>query len=245
MPKEHTIKQGECIFSIATRYGHKWDTIWNAPENEALRKDRGQPGVLMPGDQVSIPDLRPKTVALATGGRHKIVVALNLVTVRVRLMEPPPPAKEDPTGGTASNGHKDFTVEDPDPPARAPDQPRANVAFEVWAEGKKLLGGKSDGDGYIEFKLRPEVTAAELIAEPGTLKELRTPLALGGLDPISTVSGVKQRLYNLGFDCGDTSDEEHDNFAAALSAFQEGQGLKTTGEIDAETRARLQKVHGF
>src|SRR4051812_26027945 len=103
MPREHTIQQGECIFSIATRYGHKWDTIWNAPENEALRKERDHPGVLMPGDQVSIPDLQPKTFTLATGKRHKIVVALNLVTVRVRLMEPPPPAKEDPTGGTASN----------------------------------------------------------------------------------------------------------------------------------------------
>jgi hypothetical protein len=245
MPKEHTIKQGECIFSIATVYGHKWDTIWNAPENQSLRKDRDQPGVLMPGDRVSIPDLQPKVLTLATNKRHKIIVALNLVTMRVRLMEPPAPAKEDPTGGTASNDHKDFTIDDPEPPDRAPDQPRANVPFEVWTEGKMLLGGNSDGDGYIEFKLRPEVTEAELICEPRTLKELRMPLALGGLDPISTVRGVKQRLYNLGLDCGDTSDDEHDNFAATVSAFQEAQGLRTTGELDADTRAHLQKVHGF
>ena len=245
MPQDHTIRQGECILSIATQYGHKWETIWNAPENEGLRKDRGQPGVLLAGDRVSIPDRRPKTFSLATGKRHKIVVALNLVTVRVRLVEPPPPAKEDPTGGRASRDQKSVTVEDPEPPEKAADKPRANVAFQVFAEGKKLTAGNSDGDGFIEFKLRPEVTAAELIVEPGSLKELRMPLALGGLDPITAVSGVKQRLYNLGLDCGDTSDEPHQNFSAMVAAFQEGQGLKTTGEIDDATRDRLRKVHGF
>jgi len=201
--------------------------------------------VLLSGDRVVIPDLRPKVLSLPTGKQHKIVVAMNLVTVRVRLMEPPPPAKEDPTGGTPSKDYKDFTVDDPAPPERAPDQPRANVAFEVLVDGKKLLGGKSDGDGFIEFKVKPEVTKAELVVEPGTSKELRTPLALGGLDPISAISGVKQRLYNLGIDCGDTNDDAHASFAAALAAFQEGQGLQPTGELDAATRARLQEAHGF
>ncbi len=245
MPQEHTIRQGECILSIATQYGHKWETIWNAPENEAIRKQRGQPGVLLPGDRVSIPDLRLKTFSLATGKRHKFEVALNLVTVRVRLVEPPPPAKEDPTGGRASKDQKTVTVDDPEPPPKEADKPRANVPFQVLVDGKKLAEGKSDGDGHIEFKLRPQVTAAELIVEPGSLKELRMPLALGGLDPVTTVSGVKQRLYNLGLDCGDTNDEAHENFSAVVAAFQEGQGLKTTGEVDDGTRDRLRKVHGF
>jgi N-acetylmuramoyl-L-alanine amidase len=89
------------------------------------------------------------------------------------------------------------------------------------------------------------VTEGELIVEPGEAKELRVPLALGGLDPVTTVSGVKQRLYNLGWDCGDTSQEVHENFAAMLSAFQEAQGLEVTGEVDDATRDRLKKVHGL
>lgn len=245
MPTEHTISQGECILSLANQYGHKWETIWNAPENEKLRKERGHPGVLLPGDHVSIPDRKLATLDLATNKTHSIQVVLNLVTVRLRLMEPPPLAKEDPTGGRASADQKSVTVDDPEPPAPVADKPRANVAWVVRVAGEQVASGKSDADGYIEVKLKPEVTEAEVIVEPGTLKELRLPLALGGLDPVTTVSGVKQRLYNLGLDCGDTTDEVNENFAAVVAAFQQGQGLPTTGEVDDRTRGRLREVHGF
>src|SRR5882724_2062638 len=244
MPIDHTIAQGECILSIANRYGHKWETIWNAPENQALRKKREHPGVLFPGDHVSVPDRKPKTLTLPANQRHKIKVVLNLVTVRLRLMQPPPPPKDDPTTAQASGDHKTVTVDDPPPPGKKDDEPRKDAAFEVRVDGKVVTSGKSDGDGYIEFKLRPEVAAAELIVEAGTLKELRLPLALGGLDPITEVSGVKQRLYNLGLDCGDTTDEVHENLAAVVAAFQEAQGLGASGEVDDQTRDRLRKVHG-
>jgi hypothetical protein len=245
MPVDHTIRQGECILSIANRYGHKWETIWDAPENQALRKERVRPGVLLAGDHVSIPDLKPKTISVPVDRRHKIVVALNLVTVRLRLMQPPPPAKDDPGAAKASGDHKTVTFDDPPPPDKQDDVPRKSAAWEVRVDGAVLASGKSDADGYIEFKLRPEVTAAELIVEAGTLKELRLPLALGGLDPITTVSGVKQRLYNLGFDCGDVSEEEHENFAAVAAAFQQAQGLQASGEVDDQTRDRLRTIHGF
>jgi hypothetical protein len=52
--------------------------------------------VLLPGDRISIPDVRPKTASLATGQRHTVKVQRNLITVRVRIMQPPPPPKEDP-----------------------------------------------------------------------------------------------------------------------------------------------------
>jgi hypothetical protein len=245
MPLDHTIHQGECIFSIANQYGHKWETIWNAPENAALRKERALPGVLRSGDHVSIPDLKPKVLSLATNQRHKIVVSLNLITIRIRLMQPPPPGKDDPAAVTASKDQKNVTFDEPPPPEKKDDEPRKNAAWEVRVDGAIITSGKSDGDGYIEFKLRPEVKAAELIVAPNTLDELRLPLALGGLDPVTTVSGVKQRLYNLGFDCGDTNDDEHENLSAVIAAFQEAQGLKTTGEIDDPTRDRLRSVHGF
>ena len=37
MARIHVIQKGECVLNIANRYGHKWETIWEAPENEALR----------------------------------------------------------------------------------------------------------------------------------------------------------------------------------------------------------------
>jgi len=245
MPTEHVIRQGECILSIATQYGHKWETIWDAPENKELKKERKHPGVLLPGDKISIPDIKLKSASLATGSRHTVKIARNLITVKIRLTQPPPPAKEDPTGGKASPDQKTVTVDDPPPPETKPDEPRKGVPFQVLVDGFKKASGSSDGDGNIEFQLSPEVTEAELVVEPGTPKELRVPLALGGLDPVTTVSGAKQRLYNLGFDCGDTSDEEHENFAAVVAAFQMGQGLPATGELDDKTRAQLQKIHGL
>ena len=68
---EHRVQRGECINSIADRYGLFPDTVWDAPENEALREQRGDPSTLMPGDMVFVPDVRPKTEKCFTGHRHR------------------------------------------------------------------------------------------------------------------------------------------------------------------------------
>jgi N-acetylmuramoyl-L-alanine amidase len=64
------------------------------------------------------------------------------------------------------------------------------------------------------------------------------------LDPIDVISGVKQRLRNLCFDCGDHSDEETPDLQAALSAFQAKHALSVTGTIDDATRAAILEAHG-
>ncbi len=70
-------------------------------------------------------------------------------------------------------------------------------------------------------------------------------LQLGNLDPISEVRGVKQRLANLGFDCGNTNNDElNEDLEGALSAFQSAHDLDVTGEIDQATRDKLKDVHG-
>ncbi|MBL8236675.1 MAG: peptidoglycan-binding protein [Bryobacterales bacterium] len=56
----HTVAEGDCLASIAAQYGFFPDTLWNAPENAALRQSRLDPNVLSPGDSVFIPDLRPR-----------------------------------------------------------------------------------------------------------------------------------------------------------------------------------------
>jgi peptidoglycan hydrolase-like protein with peptidoglycan-binding domain len=71
MPKTHTVKQGECISSIAFKYGFFPDTLWGLPENKALKDLRGDPHVLLPGDKVHIPDKRRAEVDGAAGQRHR------------------------------------------------------------------------------------------------------------------------------------------------------------------------------
>ena len=39
----YTVKQGDCISSIADQMGFFWDTVWNDPNNEQLRNRRKNP----------------------------------------------------------------------------------------------------------------------------------------------------------------------------------------------------------
>ncbi|MEO8379869.1 MAG: peptidoglycan-binding domain-containing protein [Acidobacteriota bacterium] len=71
MPRKHVVEQGECIDSIAFAYGHFPETLWTDAANAALKELRPDPNVLLPGDEVTIPDKRLKTVMRATGATHR------------------------------------------------------------------------------------------------------------------------------------------------------------------------------
>lgn len=70
MGKDHVVKEGECVGSIAFEHGFFPDTLWDHPENAELKLKRGDPNVLLAGDVVRVPDLRPKEVTVASGGSH-------------------------------------------------------------------------------------------------------------------------------------------------------------------------------
>lgn len=64
------MKAGECIDSIAFKYGHFPATVWDDPQNQALKELREDPNILLEGDRVHIPDLRRKSETRATDQRH-------------------------------------------------------------------------------------------------------------------------------------------------------------------------------
>ena len=68
---EYTVQAGDCILSLASRYGFFWQTLWNG--NPALQALRKNPNVLMPGDVVVIPDKTIKQLPSATDQRHEFV----------------------------------------------------------------------------------------------------------------------------------------------------------------------------
>ncbi len=65
----YTADQGESIESIASKYGHFWQTLWNDPQNADLKTKRKTPHVLYPGDVVFVPALRPRQESAPTGTR--------------------------------------------------------------------------------------------------------------------------------------------------------------------------------
>jgi hypothetical protein len=80
----YVVQKGDCFLSIAHVYGFCWETLWNLPENAILRVDRKDPGQLLPGDRITIPDRQTKKVPANTGALHTFV--LRGVPVKLRLV---------------------------------------------------------------------------------------------------------------------------------------------------------------
>jgi hypothetical protein len=70
MSKQHTVREGDCISSIAFKYGFHPNTLWEHPENAGLREKRKEATVLLEGDVVFIPDLTIKQVTKPTEAKH-------------------------------------------------------------------------------------------------------------------------------------------------------------------------------
>jgi len=83
----YTISQGDCLSNVADAHGFDWKSLWNHPENAALRQKRKDPNVLFPGDLLFIPELGTKTVDKAVEQRHPFVLKNSPVTLKVRLLD--------------------------------------------------------------------------------------------------------------------------------------------------------------
>src|SRR5262245_34731496 len=68
--KQHTVKQGDCILSIAYENGFFEGTLWEHADNKTLRRVRKDPNCLRPGDVVNIPPVRKKEESCSTGRLH-------------------------------------------------------------------------------------------------------------------------------------------------------------------------------
>src|SRR4051812_18010485 len=71
MSSKHTVQSGDCISSIAAEHGFFPDTIWDHPENAALKQTRKAPNVLASGDVVYTPDRRVQELERPTEKRHR------------------------------------------------------------------------------------------------------------------------------------------------------------------------------
>lgn len=118
-------------------------------------------------------------------------------------------------------------------------EPRRNEKYTLVLDDK-AINGTTDGDGNLEHYIKPNAKGGKLLLNGG--KE-EYPVRIGHLNPIDTTSGVKQRLNNLGYNCGDESDDESAQFKEAVIQFQGDHQLNPTGEVDAATRSKLESLH--
>ena len=71
MPKQVTVRPGDCTSSIAYEHGFFPQTLWDAAENAALKATHDFSTVLAWGETVYIPELKSKQVARKTDARHQ------------------------------------------------------------------------------------------------------------------------------------------------------------------------------
>lgn len=121
------------------------------------------------------------------------------------------------------------------------DQPRKNEPYTLIIDGK-VIHGSTDGNGKLECPIPGNAKGGKLILKGG--KE-EYAVKIGNLDPVDKPSGVRQRLNNLGFNCGASStDEKLDpETADAIRQFQEKYKLQITGKITDEFKSKLKQLH--
>jgi N-acetylmuramoyl-L-alanine amidase len=80
----HTVVQGEHVARIAQKYGFvDFNLIWNDPQNAELKKKRGNPHVLNPGDRLFVPEKQLKTENVATAASHTFRVKAPKLMLRL------------------------------------------------------------------------------------------------------------------------------------------------------------------
>ncbi len=87
MPEDYLIRQGESVRSIAFERGFTEETLWNLPENKELKDLRKDPNVLLEGDKLHIPDLRPREENRSADSRHKFKKKGVPSKLKLRILE--------------------------------------------------------------------------------------------------------------------------------------------------------------
>lgn len=87
MPK-YVVQQGDHLSKIASDHGlRQWETIWNHPDNAALKQKRVNPNVLQPGDELEVPEREAREESCATGQRHRFQAKTQGLTLRVKALD--------------------------------------------------------------------------------------------------------------------------------------------------------------
>ncbi|HBY58182.1 MAG TPA: hypothetical protein DEH78_00060 [Solibacterales bacterium] len=206
---QHRVQKGDCIASIADKYGHFWGKVWQYGPNAQLKNLRKNPNVLMDGDVVVVPEKAPGEKDAATDQLHTYRRKGVPSKVRLRMM--------------------------------AHDKPRRDIDWTFDVDGKTHRG-KTDGDGYLSLPVPPGVQRGVLKLYVDNLVEEHT-INLGYLNPITEVTGIQQRLRNLGIECPESGamDEDTKN---ALNEFRAKYELEPADGPDQATIDKLKEVHG-
>jgi hypothetical protein len=240
----HRAAQGECLSTIAARHGFsRWQALFDHPDNAALKAQRKSPNLLLPGDEIVVPDRDVKELECASGKVHRFKVKSPRSQVRIvlRAHDGTPHAgarwivevdDEEIKGETADDG-----LIEADVPLSA-----TRCLVSAWYAPSSVE--TTDEDLGLDEPADPAASADggdDDDDEPPP--DVHYALLLGHLDPHDTVSGVQSRLRNLGFG-GAVTGSLDDATRAVVLRFRVAHGLPTDGEpIDDALATKLRTLH--
>ena len=217
MPTTHTVAQGETLTRIAKQYRFgSVEALYNHPDNAEFKQKRPDPNVIFPGDEIIIPDIKPKKMSARAGKSHTFCVKSPKEFLRMQL--------ESASGKTLPNTRVVITMDGEEIDTITDDQGMLELEMtkgtETDAQIDVYLDENSDEPS---FSYKAQVTA---------------------LDPVEELSGVQARCNALGFNCGAPDGVMGKNTRRGVKAFQAAHGLDVDGVPGPKTKAKLKEVYG-
>ena len=84
----HDVKQGETLIALAVQNGlESWKEIVDAPENAELKKKRPDPGILLAGDKVFIPNRVMRHEPSAVDAKHPFTISRPKAWLRLAVKD--------------------------------------------------------------------------------------------------------------------------------------------------------------
>lgn len=83
----HIVRTGQCITSIADSAGFYWKTVWEHADNKALVELRGDPNMVVSGDEVFVPDKIDKEESCATEDSYKFKKKGIPAVIRIQMFD--------------------------------------------------------------------------------------------------------------------------------------------------------------
>jgi len=217
----HTVEQGEYLASIAKDYGFSdWHTIYDHPQNADLKKNRPNPNILLPGDEIFIPDKQLKQESCPTEKKHCFKVNVPKAWLRIIL--------KDAEGKPIKNQTYTLKV--------------------GWLTSTGTTDGTGLLQQKIPIGLETGKLSLDKLGLTWPLKIGHLDPIHDEDDDKAIISGLQARLSNLGYDCGNVDGLLGPRTREAIRIFQREamrrEPAKITGEPDKETLDALKQQYG-
>jgi Putative peptidoglycan binding domain len=170
--------------------------------------------VILPGDQIVIPDRRIRTEACQTDRTHPFRLLSPRTKLRLRL--------EDRRGQVLANKSYELVLD------------KATVEDFTSGDGTVEVDVPP---GLVGAKLTVWLT------EDKSGESCTWDLDIGHLDPVEEITGVQARLNNLGFDCGEIDGQLNEPTRRAMAQFRAAAGIGGDSVEDPTTQKKMLELH--